>query len=156
MSEHDAHRPGLGSLPHDGGTAFRVWAPNADAVAVTGSFTDWSEDGHAMVAEDSGHWYADVDGVRPGDEYQFVITNGEQRLMRIDPRARAVTNSSGNVVVYEAHIGSFVAADGDAGDLGGVAGKLDHLAALGVSAVELMPVTEFAGDYSWGYNPSNP
>ncbi len=47
MSEHDAHRPGLGSMPHEGGTAFRVWAPNADAVAVTGSFTDWSEDGHA-------------------------------------------------------------------------------------------------------------
>ena len=166
-------------MPHEGGTAFRVWAPNADAVAVTGSFTDWSEDGHAMVAEDNGHWYADVDGARPGDEYQFVITNGEQRLMRIDPRARAVTNSSGNAVVYdrdafdwegdtfgcpphddlviyEAHIGSFVAGDGDAGDLGRLAGKLDHLADLGVSAVELMPVTEFAGDYSWGYNPSNP
>ena len=88
MSEHDAHRPGLGSMPHDGGTAFRVWAPNADAVAVTGSFTDWSGDGHAMVAEDNGHWYADVEGVGPGDEYQFVITNGDQRLMRIDPRAR--------------------------------------------------------------------
>ena len=88
-------------MPHEGGTAFRVWAPNADAVAVTGSFTDWSEDGHAMVAEDNGHWYADVDGAGPGDEYQFVITNGEQRLMRIDPRARVVTNSSGNAVVYD-------------------------------------------------------
>lgn len=101
MSEHDAHRPGLGSMPHDGGTAFRVWAPNADAVAVTGAFTDWSGDGHAMVSEDNGHWYADVEGVRPGDEYQFVITNGDQRLMRIDPRARVVTNSSGNAVVYD-------------------------------------------------------
>lgn len=179
MSQHDTPRPGLGSMPHEGGTAFRVWAPNADSVAVTGSFTDWSNDGEPMVAEDGGHWYTDVAGARPGDEYQFVITNGEQRLMRIDPRARAVTHSSGNgvvydrdgfdwegddfdcpphddLVIYEAHIGSFVATDGDAGDLGSLAGKLGHLAELGVSAVELMPVTEFAGDYSWGYNPSNP
>ncbi|GAA2029027.1 alpha-amylase family glycosyl hydrolase [Terrabacter terrae] len=179
MPHHDLPRPGLGSMPHDGGTAFRVWAPNADAVSVTGSFSDWSEDGIPMSAEDNGHWYADVEGAGPGDEYQFVIHNGEQRLMRIDPRARAVTHSSGNgvvydrdgfdwegdafgcpphddLVVYEAHIGSFVAAEGDAGDLDRLAGKLGHLADLGVSAVELMPVTEFAGDYSWGYNPSNP
>ncbi|MER7072066.1 alpha-amylase family glycosyl hydrolase [Terrabacter sp. NPDC000476] len=179
MPAPENHRPGLGSMPHDGGTAFRVWAPNADAVAVTGSFTDWSEDGHALEAEENGHWYADVDGARAGDEYQFVITNGDQRLMRIDPRARVVTNSSGNgviydrdgfdwegdsfgcpphddLVIYETHIGSFVASEGDAGDLGGLAGKLGYLAELGITAVELMPVAEFAGDYSWGYNPSNP
>ena len=173
------HRPGLGSMPHEGGTAFRVWAPHADAVAVTGSFTEWSGDGHAMEAEDNGHWYVDVEGVEPGAEYQFVIHNGDQRLMRIDPRARAVTNSSGNglvydreafdwqgdsfacpphdqLVIYETHIGSFMAHHGEAGDLEGLAGKLDYLVALGINAIELMPVTEFAGDYSWGYNPSNP
>lgn len=179
MAEHDTPRPGLGSMPHEGGTAFRVWAPNADAVAVTGSFTGWSDEGHPMQAEDDGHWYADVEGAGPGDEYQFVITNGEQRLMRIDPRARVVTHSSGNAVVYdrdafdwdgdtfgcpphdelviyETHIGSFVASEGDAGDLVGLAGKLGYLAELGINAVELMPVAEFAGDYSWGYNPSDP
>jgi 1,4-alpha-glucan branching enzyme len=179
MSEHDPHRPGLGSMPHEGGTAFRVWAPNADAVSVTGSFTSWSEDGHSLEAEDNGHWYADVEGVAPGAEYQFVIRNGDQRLMRIDPRARAVTNSAGNgivydrdafdwegdafacpphdeLVIYETHIGSFMADPGNPGDLEGVAGRLDYLVALGINAIELMPVAEFAGDYSWGYNPSNP
>jgi 1,4-alpha-glucan branching enzyme len=179
MSEHDSHRPGLGSMPHESGTAFRVWAPNADAVAVTGTFTDWSEQGHPLEAEDNGHWYADVEGAHPGAEYQFVIQHGDDRLMRIDPRARAVTNSSGNaivydreafdwqgdgfacpphdeLVIYETHIGSFVAHQGDGGDLGGLAGKLGYLVALGINAVELMPVAEFAGDYSWGYNPSNP
>ena len=49
-----------------------------------------------------------------------------------------------------------MATEGDAGDLGGLAGKLGYLAELGINAIELMPVTEFAGDYSWGYNPSNP
>ena len=179
MAEHDAHRPGIGSMPHDGGTAFRVWAPHADAVGVTGSFTDWSGDGIAMEPEEAGHWFADVDGVAPGAEYQFVIRRGDERLMRIDPRARAVTNSSGNgivydrdafdwrgdafscpphdeLVIYETHIGSFMAAEGDRGNLAGLAGRLDYLAALGINAIELMPVAEFAGDYSWGYNPSNP
>lgn len=34
-----------------------------------------------------------------------------------------------------------------------IAGKLDHLVQLGVNAIELMPITEFPGDSSWGYNP---
>ena len=34
--------------------------------------------------------------------------------------------------------------------------KLSYLHALGVNAIELMPVKEFAGDYSWGYNPAHP
>ncbi|MCU1535878.1 MAG: maltooligosyl trehalose hydrolase [Humibacillus sp.] len=180
MADHGApHHPGLGSMPHEGGTAFRVWAPNADAVAVTGSFTEWSGDGIPLEPEEAGHWYVDVDGVGSGAEYQFVITRGDDRLMRIDPRARAVTNSSGNalvydraafdwqgdgfacpphdeLVIYETHIGSFRASEGDGGDLAGVAGKLGYLVALGINAIELMPVAEFAGDYSWGYNPSNP
>ena len=35
---------GMGALPHPDGVSFRVWAPHADAVFVTGSFNDWSED----------------------------------------------------------------------------------------------------------------
>ena len=35
-------RPGMGALPYDGGTTFRVWAPHAEAVVVTGSFDDWA------------------------------------------------------------------------------------------------------------------
>ncbi|EWT00947.1 1,4-alpha-glucan branching protein [Intrasporangium oryzae NRRL B-24470] len=179
MSEHVHHRPGLGAIPHEGGTAFRVWAPHADGVAVIGGFNGWSGDRHPMVREDGGHWYADVEGVRHGDEYQFLIRNGDTHLHRIDPRARAVTNSVGNgivydrgafdwhgdafvlpphheLVIYETHIGSFVSENGDRGHLGGLLGKLGYLRELGINAVELMPVAEFAGDYSWGYNPADP
>jgi 1,4-alpha-glucan branching enzyme len=39
------------------------------------------------------------------------------------------------------------------GTFAGVQAKLDHLADLGVNAIELMPVSEFPGDSSWGYNP---
>ena len=68
---------GMGAIVHDSGVAFRVWAPNADAVFVTGSFNDWSEEAAAMAPEDGGMWYAEVAGAKPGDEYRFLIHNGE-------------------------------------------------------------------------------
>ena len=51
MQNASAH-DGMGAIVYDGGVAFRVWAPNADAVFVTGSFNDWSEDAAAMGPED--------------------------------------------------------------------------------------------------------
>ncbi len=60
-----------------------------------------------------------------------------------------------SLVIYELHVGDF---SGE-GDLAGrgrfedVVAKLDYLSDLGVNAVELMPVEEYPGDHSWGYNP---
>ena len=93
--------PGMGAIVHDAGVAFRVWAPNAEAVFVTGSFNDWSEDAAAMTPEEGGVWYIDVPGAKPGDEYRFLIHNGEGVLSRIDPYARAVTTSVGNGIVVD-------------------------------------------------------
>ena len=95
MPNASAHH-GMGAIVHDAGVAFRVWAPNADAVFVTGSFNDWSEDAAAMAPEEGGVWYVDVPGAKPGDEYRFLIHNGDTVLSRIDPYARAVTTSVGN------------------------------------------------------------
>ncbi|HPJ64691.1 MAG TPA: alpha-amylase family glycosyl hydrolase [Flexilinea sp.] len=54
------------------------------------------------------------------------------------------------------HIGSFFAdSDKKPGDFDSAAEKMDHLKRLGVNAIQVMPVAEFAGDYSWGYNPAN-
>ncbi len=178
MPDRPAPHVGLGSIPHGDGTTFRVWAPNADAVSVVGSFNDWSGDADPLSPEDNGHWAVDVDQAGPGDEYQYLIRHGDDWLHRIDPRARAVTSSTGNaivydrdafdwqddgfacpphheLVIYETHIGSFAASDRP-GDLAGLAGKLGYIRDLGVTAIELMPVAEFAGDYSWGYNPACP
>ncbi len=169
---------GMGSIPYAEGVAFRVWAPHANGVAVTGDFDDWTGAKHSLSHEGGGYWYADVPSAKPGQEYQFVLTLGEQTAYRIDPYARAVTNSIGNgiivdphdfdwdgddfkcpphedLVIYETHIGSFVGSEGNIGDLDGLTGKLDYLQALGINAIELMPLMEFAGDYSWGYNPAH-
>ena len=62
----------MGAIPYDGGVTFRVWAPHATAVAVAGTFNDWSDDAApAGAREADGYWSADVAGVAAGDEYQF-------------------------------------------------------------------------------------
>jgi 1,4-alpha-glucan branching enzyme len=171
--------PGMGAIPHDAGVAFRVWAPHAEQVSVIGSFNDWQPGVDQCVSEGNGYWYADLAHAKSGDEYQYHLINGEQQLQRIDPYARVVTNSAGNAVVpaldffdqpgsdfqmppwnelviYELHIGTFNAKDDTIGTFDTAIERLPHLQALGINAVEVMPIAEFAGDYSWGYNPAHP
>jgi 1,4-alpha-glucan branching enzyme len=167
----------MGAIVHDAGVAFRLWAPNADAVFVTGDFNDWSEDATPMAPEQGGTCYADVADAKPGDEYRFLIRNGDAVLSRIDPYACAVTTSVGNaivvdprhdgddgfepppwneLVIYEMHIDTFSRPDEDTGGtFEGAIERLGHLRRLGVNAVQIMPAMEFAGDVSWGYNPAH-
>ncbi|MDR2816918.1 MAG: alpha-amylase [Proteiniphilum sp.] len=55
-----------------------------------------------------------------------------------------------NMVIYEMLLRDFT----ESGDINGAMSKLDYLQSLGVNAVELMPVQEFDGNDSWGYNPA--
>lgn len=168
----------MGSIPYDGGTAFRVWAPFASRIFVTGTFNDWSEKSHPLAADGNGYWSADVPGAKPGDEYRYIIFTGTRKLSRLDPYAKDVTSSVGNaiivdsdfdwgqdnyrtpdwheVVIYEMHIGTFNdLPGGPPGNLSGVISRLPHLEALGINAIQIMPTFEFAGGFSWGYNPAN-
>jgi 1,4-alpha-glucan branching enzyme len=169
---------GMGAMPHAGGVAFRVWAPHADSVSVTGTFNDWNDAAHKCEAEGDGNWYINIPEARIGDEYKFALTNGDNRFERIDPRARQVTNSVGNgvivdpdfdweedafempswneLVIYELHVGTFHRPGEAVGNLDDASERLPYLKELGINAIELMPLAEFAGDYSWGYNPAHP
>lgn len=69
------------------------------------------------------------------------------------------------LVIYELHIGTFNRVQGNEDGAPGVDApgtfssaieKLDYLKQLGINCIELMPVNEFAGDFSWGYNPAYP
>ena len=172
----------LGAIPSATGTQFRVWAPHAERVSVVGSFNQWSTEADPMKSEGDGYWVVTVPAAHPGDEYQYAIVNEEshETLYRIDPYARAVTHSVGNsivydpnfdwgeslnytppalddVVLYELHIGSFVDEPGGRpGTFDSAIEQLPHIQELGANVIELLPVMEFAGDYSWGYNPSHP
>jgi 1,4-alpha-glucan branching enzyme len=169
---------GMGAIPLKRGVGFRVWAPHATGCSVVGSFNDWDAAAHPLAAEENGHWAARVEDAKVGDEYRFILRNGETELSRIDPWARKVTNSVGNgviwqppapaaeprfkpptldaLVIYELHIGSFHTAPGQPGTFASAIEKLPYLRDLGINAVEVMPVAEFAGDFSWGYNPAHP
>lgn len=160
------------------GVVFRVWAPFADAVAVAGDFNGWSADEHPLVREAGGCWAVRVAGAGPGSRYRFVIRHRQQVLWRNDPYARDVTGSVGDsvvyadsfdwgeagyhtppwheLVVYELHAGTFNDSPGGRpGSFDSVIARLGYLADLGVNAIELMPAMEYAGDFSWGYNPAH-
>jgi 1,4-alpha-glucan branching enzyme len=169
---------GMGCITHDAGVAFRVWAPHADKVSVVGNFNDWQETANPMEGEEAGHWYVDIHDAKVGDEYRYVIWYGEQKISRIDPRSREVTNSVGNsvvfdpefdwegddfkiasfneLVIYEMHVGTFNRTrPNKTGTFEQVIQKLGYLKRLGVNCIQLMPAAEFAGDISWGYNPAH-
>lgn len=172
--------PGMGSKTYEGGVSFRVWAPHADEVFVAGSFNDWSTTAHPFASEGGGYWSVAVDGAKIGDEYRFVIRNGDLPLLwRKNPYASEVVNSSGNavihdpnfdwgdddftispwneLVIYELHVGTFNEQPGPGpGTFDEIIPKLPYLRDLGVNAIEIMPVGEFPMDRSWGYNPSQP
>lgn len=177
----DTARAGMGAIPHDTGVAFRVWAPHAEAVSVVGTFNAWDKARHPLARENpEGYWYADVPGAKAGDEYRFALKTPAGELSKIDPYAREVTSSVGNGVVhdphfdwgeehyktppwnewvvYELHVGTFNDPNPDndkPGTFKDIVHRFDHLKALGVNCLQVMPVAEFAGDRSWGYNPAH-
>ncbi|MBD2302974.1 alpha-amylase family glycosyl hydrolase [Nostoc sp. FACHB-190] len=60
------------------------------------------------------------------------------------------------LVIYELHVGDFSGGEDDPdarGKYKHVIEKLDYLCDLGINAIELLPVKEYPGNYSWGYNP---
>ena len=162
------------------GVTFRVWAPNATSVAVRGEFSGWTE--RAMTKDSAtGYWTATVAEARPNQEYKYFLrwpgnTTGSWKH---DPRAVWVRNGNSVVydhslfdwgtsprpsipvdrqVMYELHVGSFY--DPNPGDnrpatFDDAVARLDYLQRLGVNVIALMPVNEFGGDYSWGYNPEH-
>ena len=103
----------MGALPYSEGVTFRVWAPHAQAVSVSGTFNDWAQEGislardpvgggaRAAQARWSGTWSADIPGVIIGAEYRYLLQTSAGVLSRIDPYARQVTSSIGNAVVYD-------------------------------------------------------
>jgi 1,4-alpha-glucan branching enzyme len=176
--EASAH-PGMGTVLYPSGATFRVWAPFASGVFAAGTFNEWSDTANPFASEGNGYWSVDVPGAKIGDEYQFVIHNGDQILWHKNPYASEVVNSSGNaiihnpdfdwtgedfvmpprneLVIYEMHIGSFNdSASAGPGTFDEIVPKLGYLRDLGVNGIEIMPVMEFPMSFSWGYNPSDP
>lgn len=169
---------GMGAILHSKGVFFRVWAPHATHVFVTGDFNNWSDNDHEMTHEDNGYWGLNIATAKAGQQYKFILHTPSGILYKNDPYAKEVTSSAGNsiivdphfewtdedfkmpawneLVIYEMHVGTFNAKEGKPGTFDDVRERLPYLKALGINAIEIMPPTEFPGGYSWGYNPSHP
>jgi maltooligosyltrehalose trehalohydrolase len=145
---------------------FEVWAPRAKKVSVQVNGAAYPMDG----PDQSGCWRACVGQAGPGSDYGFLLDddpqpypdprsqwqpNGVHGLSRIydqnafnwhDSRWQAQPLAS--AIVYEMHVGTFT----PQGTFDGAIGKLDHLHALGITHVEVMPVAAYPGDRGWGYD----
>jgi maltooligosyltrehalose trehalohydrolase len=162
------HSMPFGAELEAGGARFRLWAPAASRVAVRIGRDDVAL-AHPCLPRGDGWFEAVVDGVRAGDRYAFRI---DERLtvpdpasrfnpegvhapsVLVDPRAYPWRDAAWRgrpweeTVLYELHVGTFT----PEGTFRAAIGRLDRLAALGVTAVELMPLGAFAGTRNWGYD----
>ncbi len=122
-------------------------------------------DGYKYYFWDSGcgsnswDWHEDA-------RYRAVDRYSSNNSMLLDPNSYVWTNKHMSpppfeeMVIYEMHVGTFSGLNDDLGDRSGlyrdvVDRHLDHLKYIGVNVVELMPISEFDGYESWGYNPIN-
>jgi 1,4-alpha-glucan branching enzyme len=170
---------GMGSILHSKGVFFRVWAPHAQKIFVTGEFNDWSDSANELSHEDNGYWGTNVSNAKAGQQYKYILHTEKGVLYKTDPYSKQVTSSVGNsiiidpsfewssevfqmpdwnkLVIYEMHVGTFNRKEQDKpGTFEGVIEKLPYLKELGINAIEIMPLVEFPGTTSWGYNPSHP
>lgn len=133
----------------------------------------------------NGVWSADVSVASTGQQYKYFINYSGGSVWKHDPRARKVVNSSSNpgandiiydpaafnwagdssvvrpledLFIYELHIGTFYdpsPSNGLSAFFTDATNRLDYVKSLGASAVEVLPISEFPGNSSWGYNPAD-
>lgn len=145
------------------GASFRLWAPAAKRVDLL------LDKPYALARGDDGWFSADIAGVKPGARYKFriddeidvpdpasafqpddvsgpseVIDHGAYRWRATGWRGRPWQEA----VLLESHVGTFT----PEGSYRAMIGKLDHLVATGITALELMPLADFAGRRNWGYD----
>lgn len=168
------HRMPFGADPlGDGRVRFRLWAPGVRHVDLCLERRGGACERLPLMAE-AGGWHAVVTDRAPaGSRYAFRLEDGTRvpdPASRhqpddvhgvsevIDPRAFEWQDDDWpgrpweEAVIYELHVGSFTAQ----GTFAAVREKLAYLAALGVTAIELMPVGDFPGKRNWGYDVALP
>jgi maltooligosyltrehalose trehalohydrolase len=146
---------------------FEVWAPSAGRADVVAGGARHRMD---PLEGRPGWWGAEVAGAGHGTDYAFALDGADEALP--DPRSpwqphgvhghsRAYDHDRfawtdqhwhgrplAGSVLYEMHVGTFT----PEGTFDAAAERLDHLVALGIDAVELLPVAAFPGRHGWGYD----
>ncbi|MFR6391072.1 MAG: 1,4-alpha-glucan branching protein GlgB [Bifidobacterium angulatum] len=162
------------------GVSFAVWAPNAHAVRVIGSFNGWDGRCHAMrELGSSGVWELFIPGVKAGDVYKYQILNANWEWVdKADPmeRSHEIPPATGSVVVDSKHewhdeewMERRAATDPHNGpvtiyELNALSWRKDvnnyreladklvpYVQKMGFTHVEFMPLAEYPFTGSWGY-----
>jgi maltooligosyltrehalose trehalohydrolase len=145
------------------GTSFRLWAPAAKRVDLL------LERSYPLRRGEDGWFSADISGAKAGTLYKFriddeidvpdpasafqpddvsgpseVIDHASYKWRATGWRGRPWQETS----VIESHVGTFT----QEGTYRAMIGKLDHLVECGITALELMPLADFAGRRNWGYD----
>jgi len=152
----------------DGWVCFRLWAPAATRVELCLE-EDTGESVLPLIDEPGGWFGLMTDRAAAGSRYRYRIDGGlrvpdpASRFQPedvhgpsqvVDPRRWRWTDADWRgrpweeAVVYELHVGTF----SPQGDFAAVTRRLDYLAELGITAIELMPVADFHGTRNWGYD----
>jgi maltooligosyltrehalose trehalohydrolase len=151
----------FGPRLHTDGTTFRLWAPAARQVELL------LDKRHPMRQAAEGWYVLDVPGAGAGAHYKFRI-DGELDVpdpaSRFQPQdvfgpSEVVSHSFDwrttwrgrpwhEAVLLELHVGTFT----PEGTFLAAIDRLDHLVETGVTAIELMPIADFAGSRNWGYD----
>lgn len=153
-----------GVRPTPQGAEVTVWSPEARMIELM-----IADKAIALQRDELGYWRASGVPLRPGDLYQFRINEDKTYP---DPASlsqpQGVHGPSQPVdlgqmkwtdqdwkniqlekyIFYELHIGTFTLE----GNFDALEKKLDHLVNLGITAIELMPLAQFAGNRNWGYD----
>ncbi|EMP7249185.1 TPA: malto-oligosyltrehalose trehalohydrolase [Enterobacter cloacae] len=143
---------------------FRVWAEGQQQLTLRLAERDLP-----MTAVGNGWFQIDVPDVTHGTEYQFVLQDGmavpdpASRAQKGDVNGPSVVIDPGRyqpinpdwagrpweeTVIYELHIGTFT----PQGTFRAAIDKLPYLAELGITQLEVMPVSQFGGSRGWGYD----
>jgi maltooligosyltrehalose trehalohydrolase len=145
------------------GVSFRLWAPAARRVELL------LDKPQPMVRGDDGWFTADVAGLSAGARYKYRIDGeidvpdpasafqpedvfGPSEVVDHDGYAWRARDWRGrpwqDTVLIETHVGTFTSE----GTYRAMIDRLDHLVATGITALELMPLADFAGARNWGYD----
>jgi len=155
-------------LQADGRVRFRLWAPVAGRIELC--LEESAGESVLPLIGEPGGWFGLVtDRAAAGSRYRYRIDGGlrvpdpASRFQPedvhgpsqvIDPRRWQWTDADWRgrpweeAVVYELHVGTF----SPPGDFSAVTQRLDYLAELGITAIELMPIADFHGTRNWGYD----
>jgi maltooligosyltrehalose trehalohydrolase len=164
--------PSLGARYAAGTTTFRVWAPERTSVELLVEGAARTLPGpRPLTRSGCGYWSGSFDDVPPGAHYRYRLDGRDDSVfpdpvsrfqpegvhgpsMVIDPSTFAWTDDAWQppplerLIIYELHLGTFT----PQGTFRAAVEKLPYLKELGVTAIELMPVADFAGTRNWGYD----